>query len=547
MNFDMCAKEQDITHLSETIKQLSENTNSIDDKLMLGRICGNLYTVNQTKVFEDSYWEESLVESLWEEYRRLLPKKSELQKKELHILTECFSSGGHTRLLENLIKIRNCGDVLIVRKEDSYKEKLYISSESNVYTFVDKDASLSDIIEIGQLYEVIYLHIHPDDIVSSVAVGILKKVFGKDVKVIFINHADHIFSFGFEYVDAVAEIGLNGYNINKKYRNNRGEKSFFLGIPISYNEFSLNLPRKIFSRDKELLIVSAGAAYKYNPFGDYNFPLFIEKLLNSSIEFKLIVLGVDKASEYWRKIKKYENIQLLKTVSYAEYMKIIKEADLYLDSWPLFGGTALPEIWATGKLVTGLKIPILGVTALQKLWFNKDSELLQAIEDLYNNGKNSEIYKLNTSTAVRDAFILNHSFFNIDKRLSKVINSNEVKFEYFTDYNLKKNDSLYFYKMWVNNNEFINLPFNWKYLVEKIVESKFFEGVVPLIQTKTKKYIVSRIIRENTLQYQRLECEIKLYKEKVDRIHSSFLWNIFKFTRSVNRFCCKVLGVKQKE
>ena len=545
MNFDMCDKEQDVAYLSKTIKQLSKSANSIEDKIMLGRICGNLYTVNQTKVFEDSYWEETLVELLWREYIELPSKKRDLYKKELHILTECFSSGGHTRLLENLIKIRKKGDVLIVRKENSYKEKLCVNNESNVYSFADKDASLRDIVEIGQLYEVIYLHIHPDDIVVSVAVGILKKVLGKNIKVIFINHADHLFSFGFEYVDAIAEIGLNGYNVNKKYRKNKGKKSFFLGIPIPYSEFSLVSPR-IFSEDKELLIVSAGADYKYSPFADYNFPLFVEKLLDSNIKFKLIILGADKASEYWKKIEKYKNVQLWGTVSHAKYMKIIKNADLYLDSWPLFGGTALPEIWATGKLVTGLKTPILGVTALQKLWFNNDLQLLQAIEDLYNNRENSEIYKLNISSAIRNKFVLNHSFSKINERLVKVINSNEVKFEYFTDYDLRETDSLFFYKIWKNNNEFINLPFNWKYLAEEIIKKNLLNNIVPLMQSKTQKYIMSRIIEINDLKCRKLMNELDSYKKEVDKIYSSFSWKSLRFINSIVRSCFKILGIKQK-
>lgn len=327
--------EQKLIELLDNIKRQVTIVDIEDQRLFLARIYGNLCWMNNIKLFEDDYWEKLFVNDLYDKYSKIISIDKQV-KDELHIITECYPYGGHTRLLENILRIRCVGDVLISRTEFSYKEKLSVWDSCSVYNFPSKDANIEDIILIAQSYRTIYLHIHPDDIVSAVAVDILKKKLRNNIKIVFVNHADHVFSFGFESVDLIAEISLFGYKINKEYRSNKGTKSFFMGIPIKFENLFIENKKK----GKNLLFVSSGADYKYKPFAEFNFPKFVEELHNTNTKFRLKVVGAKKSQKYWQNLNKYSNIELIETVPYNEYLNIVEKADLFLTSWPLSGGTA---------------------------------------------------------------------------------------------------------------------------------------------------------------------------------------------------------------
>lgn len=507
--------EQKLIELLDNIKRLVTILDTEDQKLFLARIYGNLCWMNNIKLFEDGYWEKLFVNDLYDKYSKIISIDKQV-KDELHIITECYSHGGHTRLLENILKIRGKGDVLISHMEPNYETKLFVKDRCSVYNFPSKEGSIEDIITIAQSYKTIYLHINPDDIISSVAVGILKKKLRNNIKIVFVNHADHVFSFGFECADLIAEIGLNGYSINKNYRKNKGLKSFFLGIPIDFRH--LVEDRIGLNKQTKFTIISCGADYKYKSFKDYNFPNFIEKLISANIDFELIILGVDKSKSYWKSLHKYENIKLLESVSFPEYQKIISKAHLCLDSWPYFGGTALPNAWMKGLCVTGLYIPIIGVSPIQQVWFRSDEELLKEIQSFYRDYKQSKIYKLNISNKLKEEFIINHGFENIGVRLDNALKSDNVTFEYFTDYDLSENDSLFFYKIWK-------------------AESKinFAEA--------HKDWLVNYLFNKN----KNLTMSNKNLENELNRIYHSWNWKIMMPVRVFLNIYRKAFKIKNKQ
>ncbi|MEY8767055.1 hypothetical protein [Francisella philomiragia] len=533
--------ELELIELLDTIKRLTLVTNDENHLLHLARIYGNLCWVNNTKLFEDAYWEKLFIDSLYEKYSKKVPS-SNLTKDELHVVSECYAHGGHTRLLEQILKIRNTGDLLISRAEPDYREKLSIKSSCNVYSF-NSDASIEDIIKIAHNYKIIYLHIHPDDIISTVAIGILKKKFGQNIKTIFVNHADHVFSYGFECADLIAEISLFGYKINKEYRANKGSKSFFMGIPLDFYE--KDLAGFEISFDKIINIFSGGSDYKYKPFEDYDFPAVIKKITKEIPTSRLVVVGALESNSYWQCLIEELNVFLYKTLSYDEYLEKSLQADLCIDSYPMPGGTAFPDAWVKGKLVTGLKVPIRGYTVLESLKFDTQQDLIAAVVELYNKKEQSQIYKLNISCELREKFILNHSFRNVGIRLNDALKSETVCFEYISDYELSENDSLFFYKRWhagalfnidlkhlmnlsemfikqdllLANALLINLS---SHLVVELLNSNY--SIISNMRKSLDEMEVIQQQKDNMIEY--LNTDLKNYKSEINRIYDSFGWRL---------------------
>lgn len=533
-------KEQQFKELTSELKKLASNTESIDDIIKLARCYGSICWANSTGVFEDPSWEQLLTKLLYKKHNNRLNNYTQ-NENELHIVSACLSSGGHTRLLENIIKIRGTGDILISRKEPFYKDKLSVNDNVNVFSFTNSDASVDNIVSIGQKYKTIFLHINPDDIVSVVAVGILKKSLNNNIKIIFVNHADHVFSFGFEFIDAIAEISLFGFNINKNHRANKGCKSFFMGIPLEYKNI---LPAKP-SNDSSLNIFSGGSDYKYKPYKQYNFQYFIKKLEDSLQEYTFTIVGAESKQEYWNSLKGMVHIKLFKTLPYNDYLSLMSSANLCIDSFPVTGGTAFPNAWMKGKLVTGLSIPMKGYTILDGLKFSTIDELIEAIMELSQNKENSGIYKLNSSKKLEKLFALNHSFESVGERLNKGLKSNENIFEYFIDYDLSENDSLFFYKMWKDDDQAINLPIDLDFLARYMIKANKSDALSLLITDKTKKVIVSIISEElQHLQKEKdlLDNELTSHKKQINKIYLSFSWGITKPLRIFGRIYNKLLN-----
>ncbi|HDA4184306.1 TPA: glycosyl transferase, partial [Salmonella enterica subsp. enterica serovar Cotham] len=125
-------------------------------------------------------------------------------KKNVFVITIGYLSGGHTRLMENLASMLNneCDLIITGNVELEVKNRLnnYFNEIFEIATYEKND--LNEIYKLSDLlsnYFNIILNIHPDDIQSVIAAGLAKKNANSCIH--FINHADHVFSFGATVAD----------------------------------------------------------------------------------------------------------------------------------------------------------------------------------------------------------------------------------------------------------------------------------------------------------------------------------------------------------
>ena len=148
----------------------------------------------------------------------------------LHLMTEAYVLGGHTRVVERLLRgglgdgiasLEALPSQVLERIPPGVCQHQPLRRPSGVET-------IQKIIDCCLGYEFIVLHIHPDDIYSAIAAGVASR---HGVRVLFYNHADHCFSFGFAGAEKVLEISKYGWNKGNKPA--LGLMQSYVGIPVS--------------------------------------------------------------------------------------------------------------------------------------------------------------------------------------------------------------------------------------------------------------------------------------------------------------------------
>lgn len=298
----------------------------------------------------------------------------------LHVITEPFLSGGHTRLMEKLARMSAGGaDLLITRKAST-------AAAQRVSNYVDNIIHVKAIKPVERVYEIasvlaaykkVVLHIHPDDICTVVACGV---VVGEAVpEIYFVNHADHVFSFGSTVADYYFELSSYGKRLDES-KSIKGKKSF-LGIPIEI-ETSATQSGFAPSVQDDLIFITAGSDIKFKPVKGLSPTDLLGKVLSTYPNSKVLVIGSDIRVGYWwwlLKLKYRTRFSVIKSLPYLEYRELVKNADFYIDSYPIPGGTAFAEQYVAGQRCVGLVSPQQGYSPADLLKMSSVDEVMSTI------------------------------------------------------------------------------------------------------------------------------------------------------------------------
>lgn len=298
----------------------------------------------------------------------------------LHVMTQSYTTGGHTRVVERWVDhspIEQKHSIVLLNQQEEpiphklvdvvykHRGKLYVFNES---LLVDRAIKLR---ELAMQYEYIILHIHMYDPTAIVAFGI--DDFTRPV--IFFNHADHSYWCGASIIDMLADLRDNDIAKTK-----RGiENVFTLRIPFDANPKILAYPKtKEQSRlnlglplDKKI-ILTVGGAHKYSPFAGCEFCELVSKAI-SSLE-NVVCYGIGPTHDIggWSKYK--GKFIALGNIDYGElYFDYLNACDVYINSIPIGGGTAMLDALQFGK-------PILSYS----LFNDKLGDIIKGVETTYD-------------------------------------------------------------------------------------------------------------------------------------------------------------------
>ena len=331
--------------LSE-VKNMPDRDDKRDAVLSLIRIA---------MVCNPGYWTCSYIEKYLADYAKTIKledySKEYIPNSFLHVMTTGYSSGGHTRVVERCIEnapqtqshsvviLNNSGfDTLVL--ENNIKEK-----NGQLIIFNGEDSINKKALDLRKLalnYEYIVLHTHMHDIIPTLAFGV--EEFKRPV--ILYNHATHLFWIGKSIADVVIDI-INGDNVTKIRRNI--PDSYFMGIPSK--EIVFKNKDKVAARIKlgipldKKIIVTSGKSIKFSILDDEdNYARVIEKIINKNTYCYMI--GLDKNDKKWSKYIRKSKGHIIQKDSvgfYEGYLDYLAAADLYIDSYPIAGGTAMMD------------------------------------------------------------------------------------------------------------------------------------------------------------------------------------------------------------
>lgn len=81
------------------------------------------------------------------------------------------------------------------------------------------------------------------------------------------------------------------------------------------------------------------------------------------------------------KIRFPNRLHIYRSLDYSSYISIVGQARIYLDSYPITGGTAYAEALSRGSLTIGFKPLLSGFTPLDRLRFNNVDDVIKTLEN----------------------------------------------------------------------------------------------------------------------------------------------------------------------
>ncbi|GAA5626588.1 hypothetical protein Brsp05_01864 [Brucella sp. NBRC 12953] len=280
----------------------------------------------------------------------------------LHVMTQCYAVGGHTRVVERWIEqdahfqhsvfltAGTAADVTARLSEAVSQRKGRVLLADPELSLLERSLKLR---QVASGFDLIVLHVHPHDPTPLVAFG--TREFTRPV--ILYNHADHLFWINLSVADVIAE--TRGWGM-KVTRNKRGcDRSINLGIPIDTSiTAGANLVISGQTNNRKLLL-SVGSAYKYTPVGSWNFWRSLKRLLRDERELDFVGIGLSQANApHWVRSNEFKSrVRLLGYQKHSEVVKYAKICRVAWDSFPQSGGTALMDISISGAAVVALDCP----------------------------------------------------------------------------------------------------------------------------------------------------------------------------------------------
>jgi hypothetical protein len=328
-----------------------QKSNSETERLILAEFFGAFVSKNFTGKFREPVLDSFFCDFSMKHYGDFANTEPCLTNESIvHVVTRTYTTGGHSRFIENLIKAdtRRKHHLLITdqnavepRKEldqlvaDQHGTVLYLANDSAV----ERGRQMLEFLSKHK--SIIMLHQHPDDILPSITLPVLRNIR----RIIFFNHADHCFSYGVETANEVINIREEASRITVHER--KVKRSYVLPLPILKPLAKADSVPVI--REKwgllpgEKLGLCIGSSYKYRPVENHHFFNTMVKALEANPELVIFIVGTDETQVEKLELG-YVPHQRLKLLGLIEDPTELQQiADIAIDPMPYGSYTALLE------------------------------------------------------------------------------------------------------------------------------------------------------------------------------------------------------------
>lgn len=263
------------------------------------------------------------------------------------VASQLYTTGGHTRLLENIASFENnhSRQPILLLTCQNIEDLPNRISNSNLFSQVlclGRKPVREKIFLLrshAKLAEKIYNFQHPDDPIPSIALDFVSRPF-----CFFVNHADHVFSLGTSFCDAIINIRPFAQEISET-RRNATVASVVLPVKLKDQKPKMDkaaAKRSLGLNPDTVVLLTVSEAYKIIPDGHYNFFQTIGKIITQHPETIYYFVGITES--FYTSLLGEQPPPQLKLLGRVEEVEIYQAAaDIYLEGMPWNSLTALME------------------------------------------------------------------------------------------------------------------------------------------------------------------------------------------------------------
>ncbi len=337
-----------------------------------GQMAASYATWNHTGIFASRRLEELLMNMGKKITRESHPqprsdRRNGGREGVLHVVTEAYPVGGHTRLVWNWIRLdtdRSHSIAFTQQGASSVAPQLLQAvrqASGRVYRLDTRVGSLPAraraLRQLALEFDRVVLHIHPADVVPVIAFADRQGL----PPVIFMNHADHLFWLGVGISDVVANVREWGLTLCRERRGLDSARCQVLPIPVVPLERSLSrieAKRHLGLPDESIVLLSVAAEYKFEPIpGETGFVDAILPVLASHDNAFLVVVGPAGGGQ-WERGARESGGRVRAFGKRLSPTPFYEAADIYLDPFPVSSLTSLLEAGCYGVPLVSFKTSV---------------------------------------------------------------------------------------------------------------------------------------------------------------------------------------------
>jgi hypothetical protein len=275
----------------------------------------------------------------------------------LHVLTQVYPTGGHTRWSDRIIQAdRNRVHSVAIVNQGSVPIPPWlvrsVTASGGELHLVNPTSVLGGALKLRRLAseaDLVLANVHPHDVVSVLALADPRL----RPPVAALNHADHAFWLGASAWDLLVDFRRSGAQLAQRRRGAILSRSTILPLPLDMPGRTMrrdDAKRALGLRADEIVLLSAGSDWKFDPLGLHGEPTFPEVLapiVERDPRLRLFVLGPPDVGR-WTDAARRTGGRLRALGTRTDYDLYKQAADIYLDPFPLGSMYSLLEPGALG-------------------------------------------------------------------------------------------------------------------------------------------------------------------------------------------------------
>ena len=200
--------------------------------------------------------------------------------------------------------------------------------------------------EIAALADIVVLHVHPDDVLPSIAFASRPR----RPSVVYLDHADHSFWVGAGVSDVVANMRETGARLSRERRGIDAGRIALLPTVIEPSQRILSrveAKRRLGLPGASVVLLSVARARKYRSFGGATFADSHLAVLDKHQNAILVVVGPGR-QEDWSDAVRRTGGRIITCDECDDPSQYFQAADIYVDSFPFVSITSLLEAGSYG-------------------------------------------------------------------------------------------------------------------------------------------------------------------------------------------------------